>query len=105
MSHGLYMQVPVGETIQSAWSVEFGIYQDDYGTSGAEVSLCGVRFILDLRGRQQTHRAGDVGSMKVYRPKGIWFEHSGATTFYLWLEWGDVLAAYESVVLNVLSTE
>ncbi|MRG91673.1 hypothetical protein [Polyangium spumosum] len=99
---GLYMQVPVNKTIESAWSVSLGAYQDDRGTSGAEVSLCGVRFILDLRGERRAHRKSDIGSMKLYRPRGIWFDHSGATTFYLWLDWGVAPAAYESVVLDVL---
>lgn len=102
---GLYMQIPVNETIRSAWSVDFGIYRDDLGTSGAEVSLCGVRLILDLRGQLQVHRATDLGSMKVYRPNGIWFDHSRATTFYLWLEWGELPAAYESVAINVVSVD
>jgi hypothetical protein len=105
VSCGLYMQVPVGQSVNSAWSVALGIYRDDRGTSGAEVSLCGVRFILDLRGERRVHRESDIGSMKVYRPKGIWFDHSGATTFYLWFEWEDLPAAYESVVLDVLSSE
>jgi hypothetical protein len=99
---GLYMHVPAGQTVRETKGVQVGGYKRAGSPSGAEVIFHGVRLTLDLIGDGGTHRESDIGSLKVYRPSGLWFDHKGATTFHLAFEWGGRLAATESVVLNVL---
>ena len=101
---GLYMHVPAGKTVQETKGVQVGAYKRDGNPSGAEVIFHGVRLTLDLIGDGGTHRESDAGSLKVHRPSGIWFDHKGNTTFHIAFEWGDRVAAYESVALNVLAS-
>ncbi len=98
---GLYMHVPLGQSVHGTAGITFATYSRPEGQSGAEVILDGVRFTLDLKGDGRTHRQSDAGSLKVYRPSGLWFDHSGSTTFHLGLEWGERLAARESIALDV----
>jgi len=98
---GLYMHIRPGEKIHATAGVQYGGYKRVDGPSGAEVVLDGVRFTLDLIGDQRTHREDDVGSLKLYRPSGIWFDHADAATFHIGFEWGDLVASAQSVVVHV----
>jgi len=98
---GLYMHVPVGKSVTERFGIQFATYTRAEGPSGGELVMDGVRFTLDLRGDQSTHRSEDIGSLKIYRPNGIWFDHFGAATFLLALDWGDRVAAPNSVVVEV----
>jgi hypothetical protein len=102
---GLYMHVPVDMTVQETKGVQVGGYKRAGKPSGSEVVFHGIRLTLDLIGDGGTHRESDVGSLKVCRPSGLWFDHKGTTTFHLAFEWGERLAAPQSVVLNVLEGE
>ncbi len=102
---GLYMHVPVDGTVRENKGIQVGGYTRGGTPSGAEVVFHGVHLTLDLIGDGGTHRERDVGSLKAYRPSGLWFDHKGTTTFHLAFEWGERLAAPESVVLNVLEGE
>jgi hypothetical protein len=99
---GLYMHVPVDGTVRETKGVQVGGYMRAGVPSGTDVALHGIRLTLDLVGDGGTHREVDVGSLKIYRPSGLWFDHKGKTTFHLAFEWGKQLAATQSVVLNVL---
>jgi hypothetical protein len=101
---GLYMHVPAEKIVHETKGVQVGAYKRGGSPSGAEVIFHGVRLTLDLVGDRGTHRESDVGSLKVHRPSGIWFDHKGSTTFHIAFEWGDQLGAHESVALNVLAS-
>lgn len=98
---GLYMHVRDDHRVTESLGIQFATYTRADGPSGGELVMDGVRFTLDLRGDRGTHRPEDIGSLKIYRPNGIWFDHFGAATFLLGFEWGDRIAAPNSVVVEV----
>jgi hypothetical protein len=97
---GMYMYLRLGETIRETRGLQFGLYRRGGAPSGAEIVFDGVRFTLDLVGERRTHRDSDIGSLMVYRPSGIWFDHADSATFHIGFEWGARVAATESVVVH-----
>lgn len=98
---GLYMHAPLGQIIHGTMGVQFAVHRRAEELSGAEVILDGVRFTLDLKGDGRVLRQADLGAMRVHRPSGIWFDHAGATTLHLALEWGERPDAEQSLVIDV----
>jgi hypothetical protein len=99
---GLYMHAPLGDSVDGESGMRCGLFSQEGVASGARFSFGGFSLTLDLIGDGRTHREQDIGSLKIYRPSGIWFEHFGAATFHVGLEWDGRLAAEESVVIHVL---
>jgi hypothetical protein len=97
---GLYMHATIGTQLTTTDEIEFGGYRDSRGQSGAEVSFYGFRFTLDLRGEERTHRPNDAGSLKLHHPEGIWFEHGGRPSLFLWFHWLNSPFA-DGLVVNV----
>lgn len=99
---GLYMHVPAGETVRENAGVACGLFSRAGVPTGVDFAFDGVRFTLDMAGDRRTHRESDIGSIKVYRPIGVWFDHHESTSFHLGFEWGEQLAASQSVAINVV---
>jgi hypothetical protein len=97
---GLRMRIPLGKSLRAPHGIQFVMYRDEQGPSGAEVSIHGVRLTLDLRGRDRTKRPGDKDAIPVYRPIGLWFDHSGRTTFLLSFHWEGRGASDDSLVFE-----
>ena len=96
------MHVPLGGAVRGTMGIKLATYQRPEDQSGADVILDGVRFTLDLTGDGRAQRQSDVGAVRVHRPSGLWFDHSGTTTFHLAFEWGNRANHAHSVVLEVM---
>ena len=81
--------------------LEFGIFRDSEGVSGATVTLDTATFTLDLRAQHRAVRPTEVGSTRIFRPLGLWFDQAGNTRFYLLFDWGNVDTAQTSVVVEL----
>jgi hypothetical protein len=98
---GLYMDVPLGQTLHATRGVQFAGYRRGEDQSGAEVVIDGLRFTLDLAGDRRVQRPSDAGAVRIYRPSGLWFDHAGSTTSHLAFEWAEDTGPAQSVVFNV----
>jgi hypothetical protein len=99
---GLYMHVPVGKTVHENGGVACGLFSRAGVPTGIDFTFDGVRLALDMIGDLGTHRESDVGSIKIHRPSGIWFDHQGSSSFHLGFEWGENVSASQSVAIDVL---
>jgi hypothetical protein len=100
---GLYMHLDITRPLHGeVGKLQFGLFRDRAGVSGAVATFDAVTFTLDLRGNGRTVRPSEVGSLRMLRPLGIWFDRGGFTRFYLAFDWGASKSAEDSVVFNVL---
>jgi hypothetical protein len=99
---GMYMHAALDRQEHADPGIQYATYNGQRGQSGAEVAFHGVRFTLDLLGLGHVHRESDIGSMKVFRPSGVWFDRAGSTSFYLDFQWGEHPAGVDSIAINVV---
>jgi hypothetical protein len=100
---GLHMHADISKPMTGQIGIiQFGLFRNAGGISGAVLTLDAVSFTLDLEGKGLTVQPSEVGSIRMLRPLGIWFDQAGATRFYLAFDWGAAHVTDDSLAIDVL---